>query len=517
MSQERIGTVKKAVVWSGGGAIALRVGQFGIGVVIARIMSPYDFGVFAVVLAVYALIVNISEVGIGSALIRVRGSVDWLAPTAVTLSAFSSLVLGASMWIAAPAIASLMRTPDAGAAIQVMSIVVALAGFSSVPMALLTRNFRQDSRFIADSANFLVSNTLLIILALMGWGVMALAWSRVAGQLVSVIVIIVLAPKRYGPGFSPAAAKNLIRFGAPFVGANLVGYGVGNVDAIVIGRVLGPVSLGSYALANNVAGWPLALFTSVLNSVGLPVLSKISHSAEVLRTYLANAVRLLGGVFFFVSALCAGLAQPLVDAIYGPKWAAAGAVLAVLAVYGSVRVILALLSDALVACNSPRSLLVVQSCWLVALIPGMLGGALLGGMVGAAAAQVVVALLVPVPASFLLLRKRSGVAIWPILKPLFLPLAAAVLAAAAAHGAALAAENPWLSLVAGGALGTLVYASVMFRSLLRTRAEVRELYGGRVTHFTAGDTVAEPAGPPAGVPLVPSSPLPPEGRQNNNG
>ncbi|MCY7287556.1 MAG: lipopolysaccharide biosynthesis protein [Cryobacterium sp.] len=480
----RTGTVGSAVLWSGGGGMAMRLGQLLIGIAVARIMTPYDFGVFAVTLAVYALIVNVSEVGIGSALIRSRGSIDRLAPTAVTLSMASSAVLGTAMWFAAPLVASLMRTPDAAEAIQVMSLVVVMAGVSSVPLALITRNFRQDRKFIADAASFVVGNSLLIVFALSGMGVMAFAWSRVAAQIVTVILLLILTPERYLPGFRVVAARTLFRFGAPFVAANLVGYGVGNVDAIVIGRILGAVPLGSYTLANNVAGWPLGMFTSVLTSVGLPVLSRISHSAEMLRGYLSNAMSMLGGVFFYMTAMCAALAQPLVDALYGPKWAAAGSVLAVLAVYGSTRVLLALFSDALIACNRPRSLLIVQFAWLIALIPGMTAGALIGGLVGAAVAQVVISLLVPLPLSLLLLRLASGVRVLPILKMGLLPLLAASLSGAAAHAVALAWPNPWLALIFGGSVGTLVYGALMFRLLARTRTEVKSLYGGGVTHFT---------------------------------
>lgn len=480
----RIGTVGRAVLWSGGGAMTMRVGQLLVGIAIARILTPYDFGVFAVTLAVYALIVNVSEVGIGSALIRARGSIDRLAPTAVTLSILSSTVLGTAMWFAAPLVASLMRTEDAGEAIQVMSLVVVLAGVSSVPLAMITRNFRQDRKFIADAASFVVGNSLLIVFALSGMGVMAFAWSRVAAQIVTVILLLILAPRRYRPGFRLVAARTLFRFGAPFVAANLVGYGVGNIDAIVIGRILGAVPLGSYILANNVAGWPLGMFTSVLTSVGLPVLSRISHSAEILRSYLANAMSMLGGVFFYITAMCAALAQPLVDALYGPKWEAAGSVLAVLAVYGSTRVLLALFSDALIACDRPRSLLIVQTAWMIALIPGMTAGAMLGGLVGAAVAQVVISLLVPLPVSLLLLRRASGVRLLPILKNGLLPLLAAILSGVAAHAVALAWPNPWIALTFGGVVGTLVYAVLMFRSLARTRSEVNRLYGSGVTHFT---------------------------------
>ncbi|CAN5472642.1 N/A [soil metagenome] len=469
--------VLKSVAWSSGGALSMRLGQFLIGIVAARILLPHDFGVFAITLAVYAIVVNVSELGVSSALIRQNEDLDRMAPTAVTISLLSATSLAAILWFVAPLVARAFGAAEATDPVRVMAFVVLLAGPSAVPSALLTRSFRQDLRFRADALSFVVSNGLLIALALMGLGPLALAWSRVAGQLTSVITLIIVAPK-YRPGFRRKEAAHLLRFGLPLVGANLTGFAIGSVDSIVIGHAAGPVKLGFYTLANNIASWPLGLSTSVLVNVGLPLMAKVKEDIAELSRYLTNALRTLSGVFFYITAMCIGLAQPLVDAVYGDKWAATGPVLAVLAAYGSVRVIMALLSDVLVACGATRSLFWIQVVWICVLIPSMIFGAHFAGIVGVASAQVLVGVVLVVPLTMLVANRVISVPVVPLLKALLWPLVAAAISGAVAHTVASFLANPWLSLLAGGIGGTLVYAALMVRWFRRLRGEIRGLYSG---------------------------------------
>jgi lipopolysaccharide exporter len=104
-----------------------------------------------------------------------------------------------------------------------MSFVVLLAGPTAVPAALMTRNFRMDLRFWADLINFVISSAVMLVLAMMGYGAMALAWSRVAGQVASAITLFALSKRLYRPGFNAVAAKHLFRFGWPLIGTNLSG------------------------------------------------------------------------------------------------------------------------------------------------------------------------------------------------------------------------------------------------------------------------------------------------------
>ena len=104
--------VAKSTVWSGSGAIVLRMGQLVVGIIAARVMVPHDFGLFAIAMIVYGVVVNVSDLGTGSALIREQERLDELAPTAMTMSIVTSLGLTALMFFGASAVATALGGPD---------------------------------------------------------------------------------------------------------------------------------------------------------------------------------------------------------------------------------------------------------------------------------------------------------------------------------------------------------------------------------------------------------------------
>jgi PST family polysaccharide transporter len=222
----------------------LRIGQFAVSIVIARLVSPHDFGVFVVALTIYVIVVNVSELGVSAALVREIDNADRIAPTVSTIAIATSGVLATLLFVSAPALASGLGAPAATDAVRVLAIPLLLAGPTAVPAALLTRDFQQGRKLIMDLAAFVVGNGVLVMLALGGSGVMALAWSRVAAQVTSVGLIFVVTKKRYRPGFDRREARRLLRFGAPLAGASLAGFGLGNIDFLIVGRLAGPVQLG---------------------------------------------------------------------------------------------------------------------------------------------------------------------------------------------------------------------------------------------------------------------------------
>ncbi len=453
-------TVAGSIAWSVSGSALLRVGQLAIGIVAARLLAPEDFGLFAVTLVVYTIAVNAGEFGVASAVIRTTRDLDEIAPTAVTVAMASGAFLAGAMVLVAPLAAREMGAPDATVPIQVMALVLLFTGPAAVPGALLTRNFQQKRRFFADLAGFIVGNTVLVVLALTGWGVFALAWSRVLGHLSTVLVIMKLAPTLHRPGFDAPVARWLVRFGLPLVAANLVGPAVAAVDVAMIGRLLGPVPLGSYQLAMNVAAWPLTLFLPVLVNVGLPLVSRYREAPGRLDPVLRTLTSATALGLFPVAALITGLAPVLVLCLYGQKWSAAAPVLAVLGVYAAVRVVLALVGDVLVALDATRSLLVVQVVWVLALIPAVSVGVRVAGTTGAATAVALVSLLVTLPLSCVLSGRAGGIGLGAVLRGVLVPVLAAVCTGLVARAVSSELDG-WLGLFAGTAAGALVYVALV--------------------------------------------------------
>jgi PST family polysaccharide transporter len=484
----------RAAFWSAANTAFMRLGQLGISVVIARLVSPHEFGVFVVALITFQIVINISEIGVSAALVREVDNADRIAPTVSTIAIVTSAILAGGMFLAAPLLASSLGAPAATDAVRVLALPLLLAGPTAVPAALLARDFHQGRKMAADFGSFVVSNGLLLMLAWHGYGVMALAWSRVAGHVVSAILLFLMTSHRYRPGFDPTQARRLLRFGLPLAGSNLAGFTLANVDFMVIGRLAGSLQLGYYNLAFTVSSWPPNVFTVILYSVTLPALARVKGGIREMERHLAAALSAASAASFPVTALCAVLAHPLITLVYGARWAPSAAILVVLALFGSPRVIISLFSDVLVAVDRTRHLFRLQMLWLVALAPAMILAVYLGAGVGAGIAQVVVAVGVVLPAYVFVLVRTVGLSMRVLLRPAGYPLVAAVAGSVAAYLVAGRFEGPLAQLLAGTGAFTLVYLLVLGRWLLRLKRELVHLYG-RAKPSGSDQEPAEPAGP----------------------
>ncbi len=435
-----------------------RFGQFAQGIIVARIVAPKQFGVFAIALVVHTVVVNISELGVSAALIRddPEGT-RRTAPTVATISLVTGLVLGGIVALLSPVFASSLGSVHAAAPIAVMALNLPLAGVTAVPGALLRRDFRMDRIFVADAANMVVSGVIVVVLALAGWGALAFAWSWVAGQFVTSLILLCYRPGRFVPGWSRVEARRLLSFGLPLAGANLLAFLVLNVDYIVVGRVLGADALGLYMLAFNISGWPSNVFGAVIRSVSLPSFARLQLDGEAMPKHFLRALTGIAGVTLPICLIIGGLAHPAVVALYGPRWSRAAPALVGLSVLGAGRILLELCGDFLVSLGRTRSVLVAQVPWLIALATTLILVAPRYGIrgVGFGQAFVVVCVMGPV---YLTLLRRVGVHPLAVLRSLLPGLVWGLLAGLSAWYVSSHVGQPFLACVAGGSVGLMVMA-----------------------------------------------------------
>jgi O-antigen/teichoic acid export membrane protein len=449
-------SIRRGTLWSVLNSVVGRVGQVVVGVVLARLLTPKDFGLFAVALVMYAVVVSVSELGVTIAIVRRPAEGAHLGPTVTTLSVLSGGALTALVWVCAPLIARSMLAPEATDVVRLLSFALLVAGVSAVPAAILQRDFRQDLRLLADTVNLLTSTLVAVGGALTGHGALALAGSRVAGNAASALVLYAVVQERYRPGWRPDVARNVLRSGLPLAGASLLSFAVLNVDYVVVGRTWGPAVLGVYVLAFNLSSLPVTVFSTVARSVALPAFSRLRSSpVGVARAYL-QGLQLLFAASVLVSVLFAVLAEPLVTVVYGRVWEAAGLPLAFLAMLGTLRVMHELSYDYLVALGHSSFVLLVQAGWLVALCIALPLGAALGGLAGVGTAHLLVASLVILPAYTWVLA-RHGVRPGAAWRTIRRPTCAAVLTAAAAEAGRRSCSGAFAQLLTGGLAGTVVF------------------------------------------------------------
>jgi O-antigen/teichoic acid export membrane protein len=447
----------RTAVWSTLDVSVSRFAQLAQGIIVARILAPEAFGVFAVALVVHAVVINVSELGVSVSLIRdEERHVERSAPTVMTIALANASVLGAVMALGASFFATTLGSPDAAGPIAVMAISLPLAGVTAVPSALLRRHFRMDRMFVANVSNTLLSGVLVVMLAKAGWGPMALAWSFVAGQALTTVLLLSYRPGRVWPGWNNLEARRLLRFGLPLAGASLITFSVLNVDYIIVGRLLGAVELGLYMLAFNISGWPMNVFGAVVRSVSLPGFAQLRNQGELVPEHFGSALRLVASVTMPICLVLGSLSTPVILAVYGEQWAPAAAALVGLSVLGAARILIELSSDFLISLGRTRAVFVAQLPWLVGLVVSLVVIVPRYGIAGAGAVQAAVAAGVVV--LYVGLLARAGVRPSVTARSLGPVIAWAAVAMIVARLVSERVANPFVAVLAGGFVSLAVYA-----------------------------------------------------------
>ena len=345
-------------------SFAARVLDVVAGLVIARVVSPNEFGTYTVALLVMAIVLSMNEAGLSVAVIRWKEGVDRVTPTAVSCSLASS-----AAWFRADVLRRIRNRHAAERSRRDHPDPCPLRRRPARrhlhdPNALLMRAFQQRRRAAAQLSGFLVGSPIGILLASKS-GASGLAVGMLIANAVSTSLILWLAPAHPRPGWERGTAVNLIRLGLRPALTSVLLLTIVNVDSIVVSRVLGVGRLGSMRSRSTSRTGPGPVVdvdprrcpTGLLTPGRRPgwSLGGVSHSLT-----LAAGLAVLGGV------LLASLAEPVVGILYGSKWLPAVVALQWLALLGALRVILELSYDLLVAVRARRRLGQGSISWLAA-------------------------------------------------------------------------------------------------------------------------------------------------------
>jgi O-antigen/teichoic acid export membrane protein len=305
--------------------------------VLARLLSPEDYGLLAVGLVVVGIGEVFRDLGLSTAAIRTpdltraqRDGLFWLNVAAGT-------VLAAVALLAAGPVAAAFGEPELADIVRCLSLTFLLNGLAAQYRAGLTRELRFGAVAGVDLGAQLVAFGVAVTAAVAGAGY----WALVAQQLTqgAVALVLVVALGRWVPG-RPRRGVGLwplVRFGGGLTGTHLVFYVGNNLDNLVLGLTAGPAALGIYNRGFQLLMTPLNQLRSPATSVAVPVLSRLQDDLDRSGEYLRRSQLALGFSLVAGMALVAGAAGPLVDVLLGDRWAQVAPVLALLAVAGSAQ------------------------------------------------------------------------------------------------------------------------------------------------------------------------------------
>jgi PST family polysaccharide transporter len=482
------GLASRALGWSFISNLTAKLGTLPVGIVLARILGPHAFGTYAVALVALVVLLSFNDLSVSLAIVRWEDDPEQIAPTVATLSLATSVLVYAGCYFSAPAFSWAMGAPAATDVIRVLALNVIVDGFTATPAALMQRQFRQDRKMIADQVNNWLGAAVSIMFALLGFGAMSLALGRIAGGAASVVLFFMFSPVRVRYGFDKTKARALLKFGLPLAGASIVVFALSNADQLVVDRVLGPTALGFYALAVNLATWPVTMFSLPTRSVAPAAFSRLQHDPPAMRNSFMSTARLLAAVALPTCLLISGAAVPLVGLVYGTRWVPAAAAVVGLGVFSALRVGFELIYDFFVVLAKSRVVLIIQVVWLISLVPALIVGAVTDGIAGAAMAEAAVAAFVVLPC-YLISLTRVGIRTVDLAKRLWLPIVVAVAVAAVAAVSARVIQTDLAALAIAG-IGALAGFGLLASRMRPALAELR-------LNLLASRAVTPAAVPPA--------------------
>jgi PST family polysaccharide transporter len=343
-------------------------------VIVARMLDPAEFGLFALALLVANLFDYVKDLGVAAAVVQNRR--DWrvIAPTGLTLSVLFGIIASALLAGTAGLTAEGLGHPELTDLIRVLAIALGISALSVIPAAWLRRSMDFRSRLVPEALGALTKTGLTIGLAATGHGV----WSLVYGQLAAVVVMTVLywlVARGMGTelsgsklGFDRDVSRELIKFGIPVTAVTLLAYGIYNVDYLAVGTRLGASELGLYTLAYRIPELVVLNLCIVVSEVLFSALSSLQHDKHVLTRHYLDALAVVVALTMPIGVGLAVTSRPLVETLYGNQYSGSAPILAVIAIYTAVYSASFHAGDVLKAIGKPGILTAINAGKLVVLI-----------------------------------------------------------------------------------------------------------------------------------------------------
>ena len=294
--------------------------SFLIGLLLARILSPEEFGIVGITMIFVAVSNAIADGGFSNALTRKLQVDDRDYQTVFTLNFTASLLLYLLLFAASPLLALLFRDKQLEAVIKVVSLVIVFNGFSIVHRTMLIRevNFKTQAKISIISS--LSSAAVGVTLAYSGYGI----WALVAQQLIrnGLNSILLWTTRRWIPRFifSYSRFKELFGYGSKILLSSLIDTIYNNIYYMVIGGLYSSRMLGLYSRAEQFTSVFAVNFATVLQKVSLPVLSRFQNDEERLKV---GYKKLLKNAMIITVVALAGfgaMAKSIVVIVIGAKW-----------------------------------------------------------------------------------------------------------------------------------------------------------------------------------------------------
>ncbi len=275
------------IAWTGGMKWATQVFSWTVTLIVARLLTPEDYGLMGMALVYLGLVKYLSEFGIGTSIVQGhhlnRGQLSELGGFSVVAGVLFAAI---SMALSGP-IAAFFGEPAVQLVVIVLSTSFIIDGLQILPRSLLLRDLNFRTVALVEGLTSFATMTTTLILAILGFSYWSLVFGSLGGRAVSAVVLLFARPHQVLPPIHLKSIGAALRLGWHVVVSRLAWYTYSNADFAIVGRVLGTNPLGAYSLGWNLATLPVEKVSALTGRVTPAIFSAVQDDPPALRRYLA--------------------------------------------------------------------------------------------------------------------------------------------------------------------------------------------------------------------------------------
>jgi O-antigen/teichoic acid export membrane protein len=333
--------ILRGASWKLFSQIAVQIGRISFVLVLARLLSPRDFGLVAMALVITGLVIAFADLGLGAALVQReaideqdRSTVFWTGMGAGILLTLTGIALSAPL-------ASFYREPAVRNIMAVLSLSFFVSALAATQRALLTREMNFRTLELATIAGVYLGGTVGVVSAAAGWGAWALVTQQLTNSGGSAAMVWLTSSWRPRLTFSLASLRSLGSYGGNVLGVRLTYYLQESALPLIIGRTLGSASLGLFTIAYTIVLAPLTRLAIPVGEVLFPAFARLQNEPERMSELWLRLLRVLAALCIPAIGGLIVVAPDLVPIVLGEQWKDAVPVVQILALVGLLQALAA--------------------------------------------------------------------------------------------------------------------------------------------------------------------------------
>lgn len=338
MMKQLLGGMK----WTASSTLINTILQLGQYVVLARLLSPNDFGLMGMIIVIISFAQVFTDMGLGSAIIQKKNVTEQQLSTLYWLNIFCGLLVFILVFLSSPLVAGFYREDQLIEPLYLTSLIFLVIPFGQQFQFILQRNLEFDRLAKIEVISITLGVMSSIILAVFDFGVYSLVWGQIITNLTKSVFLGIYGWKNWRPKFhfNKKDLNGFLSFGFYQMGSRTVSFFGSNMDNLLIGRFLGTEILGIYTIAYQLIIIPVTKINPIITKVAFPLFSIQQDANDKISKGFIEMSKLLSVITFPILVGLLSTAHVLVPVVFGEKWEQSIPIVQILSILGILRVLM---------------------------------------------------------------------------------------------------------------------------------------------------------------------------------